>query len=195
MHIAVVSLGAFGHVNPTLSVVTELVNRGVRVTYFTVESFHHIIEPTGAKFVPVNSWMTENDKHNEKKDDGEQKDDGAAGALLDLVDQLDGLLSGGRVQIGQRLVKEQHIHLSHHDAAKAHPLLLSAGDLVGRMVQNLLYANHAGGLPHLSVHFLPLHTVVFQSKGNVLGHRQADELAVGVLQDGAHDLAQTKQTQ
>ena len=122
-------------------------------------------------------------------------DHGAAGALLDLVDQLDGLLSGGRVQIGQRLVKEQHIHLSHHDAAKAHPLLLSAGDLVGRMVQNLLYANHAGSLPHLSVHVLPLHTVVFQGKGNVLGHRQADELAVGVLQDGAHDLAQAKQTQ
>ena len=31
MHIAVVSLGAFGHVNPPLSLVTELVNRGVRV--------------------------------------------------------------------------------------------------------------------------------------------------------------------
>ena len=30
MHIAVVSLGAFGHVNPTLSFVTELVKRGVK---------------------------------------------------------------------------------------------------------------------------------------------------------------------
>ena len=38
MHIAVVSLGAFGHINPTLSVVTELVRRGVRVTYFTTIS-------------------------------------------------------------------------------------------------------------------------------------------------------------
>lgn len=28
MHIAVVSLGAFGHVNPTLELVTELVHRG-----------------------------------------------------------------------------------------------------------------------------------------------------------------------
>ena len=42
MHIAVVSLGAFGHVNPTLSLVTELVNRGVRVTYFTTENFKNI---------------------------------------------------------------------------------------------------------------------------------------------------------
>lgn len=59
MHIAVVSLGAFGHVNPTLSVVTELVSRGVRVTYFTTEDFRSIIEPTGAKFVPVHSWMAQ----------------------------------------------------------------------------------------------------------------------------------------
>lgn len=57
MHIAVVSLGAFGHVNPTLSFVTELIRRGVRVTYFTTENFRGIIEPTGAKFVPVDSWM------------------------------------------------------------------------------------------------------------------------------------------
>ena len=59
MHIAVVSLGAFGHVNPTLSLVTELVNRGVRVTYFTTENFKNIIEPTGAKFVAVPSWMAQ----------------------------------------------------------------------------------------------------------------------------------------
>lgn len=59
MHIAVVSLGAFGHVNPTLSFVTELVRRGVRVTYFTTENFRGIIEPTGAKFVPVQSWMAQ----------------------------------------------------------------------------------------------------------------------------------------
>lgn len=59
MHIAVVSLGAFGHVNPTLSFVTELIKRGVRVTYFTTESFRGIIEPTGAKFVPVQSWMAQ----------------------------------------------------------------------------------------------------------------------------------------
>ena len=35
MHIAFVSLGAFGHINPTLALVTELVKKGVRVTYFT----------------------------------------------------------------------------------------------------------------------------------------------------------------
>lgn len=57
MHIAVVSLGAFGHVNPTLELVTELVHRGVRVTYFCTEAFRRIVEPTGARFVAVPSWM------------------------------------------------------------------------------------------------------------------------------------------
>lgn len=68
MHIAVVSIGAFGHVNPTLSFVTELVKRGVRVTYFTTENFRSIIEPTGARFISVRSWMASNDKKDEKKD-------------------------------------------------------------------------------------------------------------------------------
>ncbi|MBQ1291356.1 MAG: hypothetical protein IIY28_08420 [Lachnospiraceae bacterium] len=81
MHIAVVSLGAFGHVNPTLSFVTELVKRGHRVTYFTTEDFRKIIEPTGAKFVPLKSWMAGNDKHNEDKkedDKGGQEENVAA---------------------------------------------------------------------------------------------------------------------
>lgn len=82
MHIAFVSLGAFGHINPTLALVTELVKKGVRVTYFTTEAFRTIIEPTGAKFVAVPSWMAENDKHN----DGEKKeDDGGVAAAVPFL--------------------------------------------------------------------------------------------------------------
>ena len=82
MHIAFVSLGAFGHINPTLALVTELVKQGVRVTYFTTEAFRNIIEPTGAKFVAVTSWMAENDKHN----DGEKKeDDGGVAAAVPFL--------------------------------------------------------------------------------------------------------------
>lgn len=94
MHIAVVSLGAFGHINPTLSFVTELVKRGVRVTYFTTEDFRRIVEPTGAKFVPVPSWMASHAPTNEKKE-GEEEDSVAAvvpflflneaGAYIDTV--------------------------------------------------------------------------------------------------------------
>lgn len=82
MHIAFVSLGAFGHINPTLALVTELVKQGVRVTYFATEAFRNIIEPTGAKFVAVPSWMAENDKHN----DGEKKeDDGGVAAAVPFL--------------------------------------------------------------------------------------------------------------
>ena len=69
MHIAVVSLGAYGHVIPTLSFVTELVRRGVRVTYFTTENFRKYIESTGAKFVPVHSWMAEHAPQNQKTEE------------------------------------------------------------------------------------------------------------------------------
>ena len=94
MHIAVVSLGAFGHINPTLSFVTELVKRGVRVTYFTTEDFRRIVEPTGAKFVPVPSWMASHAPTNEKKEGGEEDRVAAvvpflflneAGAYIDTV--------------------------------------------------------------------------------------------------------------
>ena len=46
MHIAIVSLGAFGHINPTLSLTTELVNAGHRVTYFTTEAFREVSSRT-----------------------------------------------------------------------------------------------------------------------------------------------------
>ena len=97
MHIAVVSLGAFGHVNPTLSFVKELVDQGVRITYFCTEEFRRIVEPTGAKFVAVPSWMADNDKHNEDKkeeDKGQEENVAAvvpflflseAGAFIDTV--------------------------------------------------------------------------------------------------------------
>ena len=83
MHIAFVSLGAFGHINPTLALVTELVKKGVRVTYFTTEAFRTIIGPPGQSSSPVPSWMAENDKHNE---DGEkEEDDGGVAAAVPFL--------------------------------------------------------------------------------------------------------------
>lgn len=95
MHIAFVSLGAFGHVNPTLQLATELVARDVRVTYFCTEEFRKVIEPTGAHFVAVPSWMAANDPQKQgKKDDGADDNVAAvvpflflneAGAYIDTV--------------------------------------------------------------------------------------------------------------
>lgn len=85
MHVAFVSLGAFGHVNPTLSVATELIRRGVRVTYFTTEEFRKVVEPTGAKFVPVPSWMADNDPKNQKKEEGKQDSGDSVAAIVPFL--------------------------------------------------------------------------------------------------------------
>lgn len=41
---------AYGHINPSLPVVTELVKRGERVLYYASEEFQYAIEHTGATF-------------------------------------------------------------------------------------------------------------------------------------------------
>lgn len=50
MHLVFFNIPASGHVNPTLPVVTELVRRGVRVTYFCTEGYRAKIEATGATY-------------------------------------------------------------------------------------------------------------------------------------------------
>lgn len=81
MHIAIVTLGAFGHVNPTLQFVKELIAKGARVTYFSTEDFRRIVEPTGAKFIAVDSWMAENDKHNDNDQDKKGKEENIAAVV------------------------------------------------------------------------------------------------------------------
>ncbi|MCX5212554.1 glycosyl transferase [Kitasatospora sp. NBC_00240] len=51
-HIAMVSIPAHGHVNPSLEVIRELVARGHRVSYANDPSFGPAIEATGARLVP-----------------------------------------------------------------------------------------------------------------------------------------------
>jgi MGT family glycosyltransferase len=46
---------AWGHVNPTLAVVQELVKRGHEVSYYLTEEFRETIEATGAVFQPYES--------------------------------------------------------------------------------------------------------------------------------------------
>lgn len=55
MHIAIITIGATGHVNSTLPFVGELIRRGVRVTYFATEDFRKAVTFTGADFVAFDS--------------------------------------------------------------------------------------------------------------------------------------------
>ena len=106
--------------------------------------------------------------------------------MLDLVDQLNGLLAGGRVQAGKGFIKHQNFNLIHHNARQADALLLPAGKLMRGMVQAVFNAHQLCGMAGDLVHFLLGNTAVFQRKGNVLAHRQANELAVRILQHRAH---------
>ena len=110
---------------------------------------------------------------------------GSIGLVLDLIDQLNGLLAGGRVQAGKGFIKHQNFNLIHHNARQADALLLPAGKLMRGMVQAFFNAHQLCGMAGDLVHFLLGNTAVFQRKGDVLPHRQADELAVRVLQHRA----------
>ncbi|SDM42501.1 macrolide family glycosyltransferase [Allokutzneria albata] len=50
--IALAGMPAAGHVNPSVPLVRELVDRGVAVTYYSSEEFREVVERTGAEFRP-----------------------------------------------------------------------------------------------------------------------------------------------
>ncbi len=58
---------AYGHTNPTLEVVRELVSRGHEVRYYSYELFREAIEETGAKFISCDRFDAE---FNLSKEDG-----------------------------------------------------------------------------------------------------------------------------
>lgn len=64
-HIAMFSIAAHGHVNPSLDVIRELVARGHRVTYAIPPSFADVIASTGAEPKLWNSVLPTDDKPEE----------------------------------------------------------------------------------------------------------------------------------
>jgi len=53
------NLPYYGHMNPTLPLVAELVRRGEQVAYYTSETFRPAIEQAGATFRGIDAYMTE----------------------------------------------------------------------------------------------------------------------------------------
>jgi MGT family glycosyltransferase len=51
------NMPGWGHVNPTLAVVQELVRRGHDVSYYLTEEFQDVIQATGASFQPYESRL------------------------------------------------------------------------------------------------------------------------------------------
>lgn len=61
------SIPAYGHTNPTIEVVRELVDRGNEVLYYSFNEFKDKIEGTGAKFVCCDKYLPELRPGDEKK--------------------------------------------------------------------------------------------------------------------------------
>ena len=58
---------AYGHTNPTIEVVRELVSRGHEIRYYSFEEFRKKIEDTGAVFIPCDRFLPPLDAKSEKK--------------------------------------------------------------------------------------------------------------------------------
>ena len=58
---------AYGHTNPTIEVVRELVRRGHDVRYYSFEEFRQRIEDTGAQFVACDSYLPPVDARSERR--------------------------------------------------------------------------------------------------------------------------------
>ena len=62
MKLAWFCIPAYGHTNPTIEVVRELVKRGHEIRYYSFEEFREKIEDTGAVFVSIDSYLPPLDK-------------------------------------------------------------------------------------------------------------------------------------
>lgn len=80
-HIAMVSIPAPGHVNPSLEIIRELVSRGHRVTYANDPSMASVIEATGAELRAYTSTLP-GVNHGDADDGSGKSWDG------DMIDQL-----------------------------------------------------------------------------------------------------------
>ena len=56
MRIAWFSIPAYGHTNPTIGVVKELVSRGHEVYYYSFNQFKDVIEDAGAHFISCDKF-------------------------------------------------------------------------------------------------------------------------------------------
>lgn len=52
----VIFIAATGHINPTVCVCSELVKKGVDVSFYSVEKYRHLIERAGCRFIPYDHY-------------------------------------------------------------------------------------------------------------------------------------------
>ena len=80
------------------------------------------------------------------------KNGGDAGFLLNPADFLSGLQPEPGIQIGQRLIQQQHLGHFYQRPGNGNPLLLTAGKLAGLPVQKSLNLHQCRRLLGTAMH-------------------------------------------
>ena len=97
-------------------------------------------------------------------------DEGGLHRLVQLLDFRAHRDAQRCVQVGQRLVHQEHLRLAHHRAAERHPLALATGQLVGPAVQQGNDLELAGRVAHPAIDFFLRMLSHPQAEGDVLVH-------------------------
>ena len=73
--------------------------------------------------------------------------------FLNPVNQINGSFSTGRIQIRQRLIKQQDLYPVNHDPCHRHSLLLPSGKFSRCMIQQIFQIQFLRSLFHTLMHF------------------------------------------
>ena len=103
--------------------------------------------------------------------------------FLDSINQIDCSLTGKRIQICERLIKEQNLDIIHHNAGESSALFLPSGKLKGRGIKKGTHINHVRNFLNGFFHCTLFNPVILQRKCDVFSDCQTDELSVRILQD------------
>ena len=92
----------------------------------------------------------------------------------------DGLLA--RIEIGGRLVEDEHMRLHSEDRRQSCPFFLAVTEMMGRFAAQRVQANHRQAIPNQPVYLVLPVALVARTKGHILIEGGAEKMVVGVLE-------------
>ena len=84
------------------------------------------------------------------------------------------------VQVGQRLVQQQHWRLNHQSASQSHPLALSAREFPGVALRQIAQVHQSQSRGHALGTFGLGHGAHLQAKTHILGHRHVGKQRIAL---------------
>ena len=111
---------------------------------------------------------------------------------VNLIDQINRKHAHAGVKRSQGLVKQKKLDITMHNTGKGNTLLLTAGEVIGNMFQEIAHTDNVGCTLHQRQHIETGHIIIFKGVGNIFTYRKTNELGIRILEDGSDTTAQTK---